>query len=62
MPRGLNHIQEFAATATSITTQFASPAQKTPFRRRDVRQESRSFARENQRLQRNPNAIRLFFC
>jgi hypothetical protein len=38
---------------------FRPPAQRNAFRRRDARQQSRSFARWNQSLRRSPNSKRL---
>jgi hypothetical protein len=42
-----------------VTAQFHPHAQRNAFRRRDARQQSRLFARCNQRLKHTPNSIRL---
>jgi hypothetical protein len=46
---------DFADTAGLL---IRVPETRSAFRRRDVRPQSRSFARENQRLQHSPNSNR----
>jgi hypothetical protein len=51
---------QIAASNSTNAVSFSSLVQRTAVRRRDVRRQSRSFARWNQPLRRSPNSIRAF--